>query len=205
MPPHIQESAIVRAVSPIKDIDGFGPENLGLLVAGQPRYVPCTPFGIQQLLVRNQIAIEGRHVVMVGRSNIVGKPLAIMLMQKAAGADATVTVCHSRSRDLPSLTRQADILIVAIGKARFLTADMVKPGVAVIDVGMNRLAGRQTRRRRRFCLGRPAGLGDHSGSWRRRADDHHHAAAQHPAGRTDACIRRPSRQGTHHAPRDDSP
>jgi methylenetetrahydrofolate dehydrogenase (NADP+) / methenyltetrahydrofolate cyclohydrolase len=140
LPSHIKESAIVRAVAPMKDIDGFSPENLGLLIAGQPRYVPCTPLGIQQLLVRNQVPIEGRHVVMVGRSNIVGKPLAIMLMQKAAGANATVTVCHSHSRDLTSLTRQADILIVAIGKARFLTADMVKPGVAVIDVGMNRLA-----------------------------------------------------------------
>jgi methylenetetrahydrofolate dehydrogenase (NADP+)/methenyltetrahydrofolate cyclohydrolase len=140
LPEQIKESAIIRAVAPIKDIDGFSPENLGLLVAGQPRYLPCTPSGIQQLLVRNQVAIEGKHVVMLGRSNIVGKPLAIMLMQKAAGADATVTVCHSRSRDLPSLTRQADILIVAIGRARFLTAEMVKPGVTVIDVGTNRLA-----------------------------------------------------------------
>lgn len=140
LPPQIKEPAIVRAVTPIKDIDGFSPENLGLLVAGQPRYLPCTPFGIQQLLMRNQVPIEGRHMVMLGRSNIVGKPLAIMLMQKAAGANATVTVCHSQSRDLPSLTRQADILVVAIGKTRFVTADMVKPGVAVIDVGMNRLA-----------------------------------------------------------------
>jgi methylenetetrahydrofolate dehydrogenase (NADP+) / methenyltetrahydrofolate cyclohydrolase len=139
LPAQIKEAAVIRAVAPAKDVDGFGPENLGLLVAGQPRFLPCTPFGIQQLLVRHQVPIAGRHVVMVGRSNIVGKPMAIMLMQKAAGADATVTVCHSRSRDLPSLTRQGDIVIVAIGKAHFLKPEMVKPGAAVIDVGMNRL------------------------------------------------------------------
>src|SRR5207244_1867273 len=107
LPPQIDEARIIRAVSPVKDVDGFGPENLGLLTTGQPRYCPCTPLGVQQLLVRNQVPIEGRHVVIVGRSNIVGKPLAIMLMQKAAGANATVTVCHSKSGDLPSLTRQA--------------------------------------------------------------------------------------------------
>ena len=140
LPAHINASVIIQAVSPLKDIDGFTPENLGLLVAGQPRYSPCTPFGIQQLLVRNEVAIEGKHVVIVGRSNIVGKPLAIMLMQKAAGADATVTVCHSRSHNLRTLTRQADILIVAIGKARFLTGDMIQTGVTIVDVGMNRLA-----------------------------------------------------------------
>lgn len=139
LPPQIDEAAIIRAVTPTKDVDGFGPENLGLLTAGYPRYFPCTPLGIQQLLVRHQIAIEGRHVVIVGRSNIVGKPLALMLMQKAAGANATVTVCHSKSQDLPGLTRQADILVVAIGVAKFLKADMVKPGVVVVDVGTNRL------------------------------------------------------------------
>lgn len=139
LPKQIEEDAIIRAVSPLKDVDGFGPENLGLLTAGHPRYYPCTPLGIQQLLVRNDIPIEGRHVVIVGRSNIVGKPLALILMQKAAGANATVTVCHSRSRDLPSITRQADIVVVAIGQARFLKKDMVKPGAVVIDVGTNRL------------------------------------------------------------------
>src|SRR5438093_7762619 len=128
LPAHIDESAIVRAVQPTKDVDGFSPENLGLLTAGQPRFLPPTPHGVQKLLLRNHIAIEGRHVVIVGRSNIVGKPLALILMQKAKGADATVTVCHSRSRDLPSLTRPGDIVVVAIGRARFLTADMVKPG-----------------------------------------------------------------------------
>jgi methylenetetrahydrofolate dehydrogenase (NADP+)/methenyltetrahydrofolate cyclohydrolase len=140
LPPHIQESAIIRAVSPLKDVDGFGPENLGLLAAGHPRYLPCTPAGVQQLLLRNGIEIEGRHVVIVGRSNIVGKPLALILMQKTPGANATVTVCHSRSRDLPALTRQADVIVMAIGQARFLKADMVRPGVVVVDVGMNRLA-----------------------------------------------------------------
>jgi methylenetetrahydrofolate dehydrogenase (NADP+)/methenyltetrahydrofolate cyclohydrolase len=138
LPPQIEEATIIRAVSPFKDVDGFGPENLGLLAAGHPRYLPCTPAGIQQLLLRNSIRIEGSHVVIVGRSNIVGKPLALILMQKAAGANATVTVCHSRSRDLPNLTRQADILVVAIGQLRFVTGDMIRPGSVVVDVGIHR-------------------------------------------------------------------
>src|SRR5438132_11227016 len=124
LPPQIDERAVIQSVSPLKDVDAFHPETVGLLAAGYPRFRPCTPYGIQQLLVRNNIPIAGAHVVIVGRSNIVGKPLALILMQKAAGADATVTVCHSRSHDLPSLTRQADILVAALGKARFLTADM---------------------------------------------------------------------------------
>jgi methylenetetrahydrofolate dehydrogenase (NADP+)/methenyltetrahydrofolate cyclohydrolase len=139
LPDQIREADMIRAVAPIKDIDGFSPENLGLLATGSPRYLPCTPHGIQQLLLRNAIPVEGRHVVIVGRSNIVGKPLALILMQKAPGANATVTVCHSRSRDLAALTRSADILVVAIGQAQFLKADMVRPGATVIDVGMNRL------------------------------------------------------------------
>jgi methylenetetrahydrofolate dehydrogenase (NADP+)/methenyltetrahydrofolate cyclohydrolase len=139
LPRQIDEAAVIGAVSPWKDVDGFGPENLGLLAAGHPRYLPCTPAGVQQLLLRNNIAIEGRHVVIVGRSNIVGKPLALILMQKAPGANATVTVCHSRSHDLAALTRQADILVMAIGQARFLKADMLRPGAVVVDVGMNRL------------------------------------------------------------------
>jgi methylenetetrahydrofolate dehydrogenase (NADP+)/methenyltetrahydrofolate cyclohydrolase len=139
LPRQIDEPAIIRAVSPLKDIDGFGPENLGLLTAGYPRYLPCTPHGVQQLLLRNKIAIEGAHVVIVGRSNIVGKPLALILVQKAAGANATVTVCHSRSRGLADITRRGDIVIVAIGQAGFLKADMVPPGAVVVDVGMNRL------------------------------------------------------------------
>ncbi len=142
LPPQIDEAVIIRAVAPLKDVDGFGPESLGLLVAGSPRYLPCTPLGVQQLLVRNGIAIEGRHVVIVGRSNIVGKPLALILMQKAPGANATVTVCHSRSQNLPAITRQGDIIVVAIGQARFLKADMIRPGAVVVDVGINAVDGK---------------------------------------------------------------
>jgi len=140
LPRQIDEATVIRAVRPLKDVDGFGPESLGLLLSGNPRFLPCTPSGVQQILVRNGIATEGKHVVIVGRSNIVGKPLAVMLMQKAPGANATVTVCHSRSHDLAAITRQADIVIVAIGQAHFLRADMIKPGAAVIDVGINRTA-----------------------------------------------------------------
>lgn len=138
LPKQIDETRILEAISPLKDVDGFHPENVGRLVQGNPRFLPCTPHGIQQILLRFGIEIEGSHVVVVGRSEIVGKPIAIMLMQRASGANATVTVCHSRTRNLPEMTRQADILIVAIGRAKFVTADMVKPGAAVIDVGMNR-------------------------------------------------------------------
>jgi methylenetetrahydrofolate dehydrogenase (NADP+)/methenyltetrahydrofolate cyclohydrolase len=138
LPKQIDEAAIIKAVNPWKDIDGFGPENLGLLTTGHPRYLPCTPYGVQQILVRHNIAIEGRHVVIVGRSNIVGKPLALILMQKEKAANATVTVCHSKSRDIGELTRQADIVVVAIGLAKFLKADMIKPGAVVLDVGINR-------------------------------------------------------------------
>ena len=108
------------------------------MVQGHPRFLPCTPYGIQQLLVRNNIEIAGRHVVVVGRSETVGKPMALMLMQRGAGGDATVTVCHSKTRNLAEITRQADILIVAIGQPQFITADMVKPGAVVIDVGIHR-------------------------------------------------------------------
>jgi methylenetetrahydrofolate dehydrogenase (NADP+)/methenyltetrahydrofolate cyclohydrolase len=142
LPKHIDTARILHAVSPLKDVDAFHPENVGLIVQGTPRFLPCTPYGVQQLLVRNKIEIAGRHVVIVGRSDIVGKPMANMLLQRGAGADATVTVCHSRTADLSSITRQADILIVAIGRARFVTADMVKPGAVVVDVGMNRVEGK---------------------------------------------------------------
>jgi methylenetetrahydrofolate dehydrogenase (NADP+)/methenyltetrahydrofolate cyclohydrolase len=138
-PKHIDELRVLSAINPLKDVDAFHPENVGLIVQGQPRFLPCTPHGVQQLLLRNGIPIAGANVVVVGRSDIVGKPMAILLMQKGPGGDATVTVCHSRTRDLPAVTRQADILIVAIGRPRFVTADMVKPGAVVIDVGMNRL------------------------------------------------------------------
>ena len=138
LPSQIDTRRVLKAVSPNKDVDAFHPENVGLLVQGHPRFLPCTPHGIQQLLVRNGVEIAGSHVVIVGRSDIVGKPLAIMLMQRAKGANATVTVCHSRTKNLPEITRQADILVVAIGRAKFVTADMVKPGAVVVDVGMNR-------------------------------------------------------------------
>jgi methylenetetrahydrofolate dehydrogenase (NADP+)/methenyltetrahydrofolate cyclohydrolase len=142
LPPHIDSARILSAVSPLKDVDGFHPENMGRLVQGHPRFIPCTPFGIQQLLVRNQIETAGRHVVVVGRSETVGKPMALLLMQRGAGADATVTICHSKTRDLPSMTRQADILIVAIGKRQYVTGEMVKPGAVVVDVGIHRTGQR---------------------------------------------------------------
>ncbi len=138
LPKQIEETRVLRAVSPVKDVDGFHPENVGLIVQGRPRFLPCTPLGIQQLLLRRKIPIAGSHVVVLGRSAIVGKPISLMLMQRGPGGDATVTVCHSRTRNLPEITRQADILIVAIGKARYVTAGMVKPGAVVIDVGINR-------------------------------------------------------------------
>jgi methylenetetrahydrofolate dehydrogenase (NADP+)/methenyltetrahydrofolate cyclohydrolase len=128
----------LEAVTPLKDVDAFHPENVGRIVQGRPRFLPCTPAGVQQMLLRSNIKIAGANVVVVGRSDIVGKPMAIMLMQRGKDADATVTVCHSRTRDLPAVTRAADILIVAIGKPKFLTADMVKPGAVVVDVGINR-------------------------------------------------------------------
>jgi len=138
LPPQMDTSRVLQSVHPAKDVDAFHPENVGRLVQGQPRFLPCTPHGIQQLLVRNQVPIAGRHVVVVGRSDIVGKPLANMLVQRAPGADATVTICHSRTSDLAFYTRQADILVAAVGRPRLIMADMVKPGAVVIDVGMNR-------------------------------------------------------------------
>jgi methylenetetrahydrofolate dehydrogenase (NADP+)/methenyltetrahydrofolate cyclohydrolase len=126
-----------------RSVDAFHPENVGLISQGRPRYLPCTPYGIQQMLVRYGIETSGKHAVIVGRSDIVGKPMALMLVQKQlsqqSGADATVTIVHSRTKNLSEITRQADLLIVAIGRPRFLTAEMVKSGAVVIDVGINRL------------------------------------------------------------------
>jgi methylenetetrahydrofolate dehydrogenase (NADP+)/methenyltetrahydrofolate cyclohydrolase len=136
LPKHLTEAVVVDAVAPLKDVDGFGPVSLGLLAAGRPRFLACTPLGVLHLLSRNGIPIAGQHVVVFGRSNIVGRPLSLMLSQK--GTDATVTLCHSRSRDWESLTRQADIVVMAIGVAEHLKGDMVRPGAVVIDVGMNR-------------------------------------------------------------------
>jgi methylenetetrahydrofolate dehydrogenase (NADP+) / methenyltetrahydrofolate cyclohydrolase len=138
LPKQIDETRVLEAIDPLKDVDAFHPENVGRIVQGRPRFLPCTPHGVQQMLIRGNIPISGANVVIVGRSDIVGKPMAVMLMQRGQGGDATVTVCHSRTRDLPAVTRAADILIVAIGRANFVTADMVKPGAVVIDVGINR-------------------------------------------------------------------
>jgi methylenetetrahydrofolate dehydrogenase (NADP+)/methenyltetrahydrofolate cyclohydrolase len=138
LPKKMDSSRILDAVLPLKDVDAFHPQNVGRIIQGRPLFLPCTPHGILQILLRYQIPTAGAHVVVVGRSEIVGKPIAMMLMQKGPGGDATVTVCHSRSRDLPAITRAADILIVAIGRSKFVTADMVKPGATVIDVGINR-------------------------------------------------------------------
>ena len=139
LPDAIDERAVITAISPEKDVDGFHPVSLGRIMTGEKGFRPCTPFGIQKLLVYSGVKIAGSHVVVVGRSNIVGKPIANMLVQKEEGADATVTICHSRTRDLPSITRQADILIAAIGRPEFITADMIKEGAVVIDVGINRI------------------------------------------------------------------
>ncbi len=141
LPKGVDATCVLDSVAPLKDVDAFHPENVGLIVQGRPRFLPCTPHGIQQILIRRKIPTAGAHVVIVGRSEIVGKPIALMLMQKGPGGDATVTVCHSKSRDLPSITRLADILVVAIGRAKFVTADMVRPGATVIDVGINRTDG----------------------------------------------------------------
>jgi methylenetetrahydrofolate dehydrogenase (NADP+) / methenyltetrahydrofolate cyclohydrolase len=138
LPKQIDASRVLSAVSPAKDVDAFHPENVGRLVQGRPRFLPCTPQGVQQLLVRSGVDVAGQHVVIIGRSDIVGRPLSIMLSQRGKGADATVTLCHSRTPDLPAVAKSADILIVAIGQARFVTADMVHPGAVVVDVGINR-------------------------------------------------------------------
>lgn len=139
LPKHLNEGKVLLAISPDKDADGFHPTNIGKMVAGQPAFLPCTPHGVIKLLQRNGVKIEGAHVVIVGRSNIVGKPIANMLIQKNPSGNATVTVCHTKTKDLASHTRQADILIAAAGKPNTITADMVKDGVAVIDVGVNRV------------------------------------------------------------------
>jgi len=139
-PEHIDETAIVRALDPRKDVDGFHPENVAKLVIEDPTgFVPCTPLGVQRLLLESQIEISGANVVVLGRSMIVGKPVALLLMQKNKGGNATVTVVHSRSRDLSHVTRSADIIIAAIGRAQFVKADHVREGAVVIDVGINRV------------------------------------------------------------------
>ncbi len=138
LPEHIDEQKVLVAVDPLKDADGFHPMNLGRLLAGDPVVAPATPAGIQEMLIRSGVEISGAEVVVVGRSNIVGKPIAAMLMQKAPGANATVTICHTGTRDIAEHTVRADILIAAIGRPHAITAPMIKKGAVVIDVGMNR-------------------------------------------------------------------
>ena len=139
LPDHIDDKRILLAIDPAKDVDGFHPYNVGRMMVGEPLFVPCTPAGIVELLVRSGNAPSGKHVVVVGRSNIVGKPVAVLLMQKNDRANATVTVAHSRTRDLADVVRSADIVIAAIGSPRFIKADWLKPGAVVIDVGTNRV------------------------------------------------------------------
>jgi len=139
LPSQIPAIAAVSCVSPWKDVDCFHPENVGLLLIGIPRFAPATPAGVVELLLRSGHDPSGKHVVILGRSNIVGKPLAALLMQKAKGANATVTVCHSATRDLRTIARSADILVAAMGRPELVTKDMVKPGAVVIDVGINRV------------------------------------------------------------------
>lgn len=144
LPRQIDSQAVLRAIDPRKDVDALGPENVGLLATGFPRYLPCTPQGIHQLLVRNGIEIPGKHAVIVGRSNIVGKSLALILLRDTPDCNATVTVCHTKTADLKALTRQGDILVIAAGRMpRLVKADMVKPGAVVVDVGMHRLADKK--------------------------------------------------------------
>ncbi len=138
-PPQITETLVIRSLDPAKDVDGLHPYNVGLLAMGEPRFIPATPYGIQQMLVRTGNNPNGKHVVVCGRSNLVGKPLAMLLAQKLDGANATVTICHTGTRDLAHFTRQAEILVAAVGRPRVITADMVKPGAVVIDVGINRV------------------------------------------------------------------
>jgi methylenetetrahydrofolate dehydrogenase (NADP+)/methenyltetrahydrofolate cyclohydrolase len=139
LPRHIDEQKVLLAIDPTKDVDGFHPDNVGRLMVGQPRFVPCTPAGIVELLHRSGNPPAGREVVVVGRSNIVGKPVSMLLVQKNDRANATVTMAHSRTRDLPDIVRRADIVIAAIGSPRFIKADWLKPGAVVIDVGSNRV------------------------------------------------------------------
>jgi methylenetetrahydrofolate dehydrogenase (NADP+)/methenyltetrahydrofolate cyclohydrolase len=139
LPPAIDPTKVLCTIDPLKDVDGFTPENMGRLLSGFPYTVACTPAGIVRMLEYYKVPLEGSDVVVVGRSNIVGKPLAALLVQKAAGMNCTVTVCHSRTKDIARYTREADVVVAAIGTPRFLTADMIRPGCAVVDVGINRV------------------------------------------------------------------
>jgi len=147
LPEQIEAQRVLRRVSPGKDVDGFHPENVGKVSIGDPTgFRPATPYGVQQLLVKSDIETKGQHAVIVGRSNIVGRPMAALLLQDGPGGNATVTVCHSRTRDMKSVTRLGDILIVAIGKPEFVTGEMIKPGAVVVDVGVNRVDDPSTKK-----------------------------------------------------------
>ena len=139
LPDHIDTDKIINAIDPKKDVDCFHPENVGRMLVGEHVFLPATPGGVQQMLIRSGISTEGKHIVVVGRSNIVGKPMAALMMQRGIGGDATVTVVHSKSKNLSEITRQADILIVSIGKPLYIKKDMVKEGAVIIDVGVNRI------------------------------------------------------------------
>lgn len=145
LPKHINEQRVIEAISPAKDVDGFHPANVGKMMIGIDTFFPCTPYGIVELLKRTNIDPSGKHVVVVGRSNIVGKPIANMLVQKKEWANAIVTIAHTAAKDISYYTKQADILIAAVGKAHAITKEMVKPGVVVIDVGINRVVDTTTK------------------------------------------------------------
>jgi methylenetetrahydrofolate dehydrogenase (NADP+)/methenyltetrahydrofolate cyclohydrolase len=140
LPGGIDDRAVIERVEPFKDVDGFHPINLGLLAQGSPRFVPCTPLGIRELLVHAKIETRGAHAVVLGRSSIVGKPMALLLLQKGEGGDSTVTVCHTGTKDAASISREADILVVAMGRPEAVTADWIKPGAVVVDVGIHKRA-----------------------------------------------------------------
>jgi len=146
LPFHIKEDKMIQRIDPKKDVDGFHPFNVGMMVAGKPIFLPCTPFGIQQLLTRSGNDPSGKHVVILGRGNIVGRPLSILLSQKAPGANATVTLCHTKTDNMSELTKKADILVAAMGKPKFVTKDMVKKDAVVIDVGVNRIEDPQSKK-----------------------------------------------------------
>ena len=146
LPNHLNEAAAIERIDPTKDVDGLHPISQGRMLQGEPTFLPCTPAGVQQVLLRSGYDPAGQHVVIVGRSNIVGKPLAALLMQRNSGGNATVTVCHTRTRDLPDVTRQADILVAAMGVPGAIGAEMVRPGAVVIDVGINRVDDASRRR-----------------------------------------------------------
>jgi len=139
LPKHIDTDKIIMSILPSKDVDGFHPVSIGKMLMGKDTFLPCTPHGIIKLLLHSKVVVEGANVVVVGRSNIVGKPVANLLLNKSEGGNATVTVCHSRTKNMAEITKQADILIAAIGKPEFITADMIKDGAVVIDVGVNRV------------------------------------------------------------------